>query len=80
MYEMAINVEEAGETVIVDYVIIPDFIVECSWSRRTGGEEGRCGRMMMVMGGGGGECKCTANARRRRDCDADNGGNGESHY
>jgi hypothetical protein len=34
--EVAIDVEEGGETVIVYDVIVPDFIVEGSWSREEG--------------------------------------------
>ena len=37
MDEVTVNVEETGEAIVVDYVIVPDFVVEGSRSSEESG-------------------------------------------
>lgn len=53
--EVAVDVEEGGHAIIFDYVIVPDFVVESSRSRRGSVKGGAGGKGPMVGGEGGGK-------------------------
>lgn len=66
---MAVDVEEGGEAVIVDYVIVPYFVVEgaCGCAESGGG----CGCGAGREGGEGGGCAAAEGE--------EGGGDGKSH-
>mmetsp|Transcript_19895 Transcript_19895/g.41290 ORF Transcript_19895/g.41290 Transcript_19895/m.41290 type:complete len:515 (-) Transcript_19895:121-1665(-) len=75
--QVAVDVQEGGQAVVHDHVVVPDFVVQGSWGRR---EEGRAGTAGGGRGSSGrgarGETRLGRGTEGRRAADEEGGGHG----